>query len=334
MMKDVGVMQFIAALRNADDASAMALLERGRVTVHSVATAACLGESDNVRDATAPIIWFAVLFGREQVARALIHLGADIDVIWQSNTASFIRTPAGEAVCRGDASALALCHRLGANLSRIARPVARPESIMYSALSVALKMSKSDCFAYLLDNVCLARPIELSSIEVYNLCLSATSATGDPKAFLQVLEVRGYNFKLLKETPASDDPDGENCADVLLSAVRHSRDADLLRYAVKVLGVASTMERLHKIKNWIDGILPVSLGEAELALTKYTCVSCDAVGPTKVCTGCRAVRYCSKECSRVHWKTGGHKKECKYSELKLKRSATQTSSSAAGPSQP
>ena len=30
-----------------------------------------------------------------------------------------------------------------------------------------------------------------------------------------------------------------------------------------------------------------------------------------VCGACRAVVYCSKDCQRKHWKTGGHKQECK-----------------------
>ncbi|KAI2636137.1 SET domain-containing protein [Xylaria nigripes] len=50
-----------------------------------------------------------------------------------------------------------------------------------------------------------------------------------------------------------------------------------------------------------------------------TCSGCLApaaseIGPTqpvRACVGCRTVAYCSLECQRLDWKTGGHKAECK-----------------------
>ena len=45
------------------------------------------------------------------------------------------------------------------------------------------------------------------------------------------------------------------------------------------------------------------------------CSSCNKPQPSTCkfqrCTGCGSVQYCNKDCQRTHWKTGGHKQECK-----------------------
>jgi TPR repeat protein len=45
------------------------------------------------------------------------------------------------------------------------------------------------------------------------------------------------------------------------------------------------------------------------------CSSCNKPQPSghtfRKCTGCRTVQYCNKDCQRAHWRTGGHKQECK-----------------------
>jgi hypothetical protein len=39
------------------------------------------------------------------------------------------------------------------------------------------------------------------------------------------------------------------------------------------------------------------------------CLRSDKGVKYKLCSGCEAVRYCSKECQRAHWKAG-HMREC------------------------
>jgi hypothetical protein len=47
----------------------------------------------------------------------------------------------------------------------------------------------------------------------------------------------------------------------------------------------------------------------------HACACCHkaAVAGKKLqkCAGCKAVRYCSSECQAQHWKTGGHRQQCK-----------------------
>lgn len=52
-----------------------------------------------------------------------------------------------------------------------------------------------------------------------------------------------------------------------------------------------------------------------------TCASClRADRPIRLCTGCRAVGYCSVDCQRAAWKHGNHKKECPVLKTALERS--------------
>lgn len=44
---------------------------------------------------------------------------------------------------------------------------------------------------------------------------------------------------------------------------------------------------------------------------RSTCANCTASSiQLQVCSRCKSVRYCSKECQASHWKEGGHKKVC------------------------
>ena len=44
--------------------------------------------------------------------------------------------------------------------------------------------------------------------------------------------------------------------------------------------------------------------------TTNSCALCESTYANKRCGGCRVRWYCSKECQTLHWKKGGHKREC------------------------
>lgn len=45
-----------------------------------------------------------------------------------------------------------------------------------------------------------------------------------------------------------------------------------------------------------------------LHLYAQRCINCEAYAPTKACSGCKSVRYCSVECQKEHW--NAHKSSC------------------------
>lgn len=52
------------------------------------------------------------------------------------------------------------------------------------------------------------------------------------------------------------------------------------------------------------------ISPGEVVMEKYMCAVCEIVGATWFCSNCKVPRYCSGECQRIHWKFGGHKREC------------------------
>lgn len=319
---------FFEALQNGDDSSALSMLRSGRVTIRSR-----VSYEGGVVLEPAPVIFPAVEFGRELVVRALIGLGADIDTFHTlcDVEIGLAVTPAGAAILAGCASNLALCHRLGACFSFVSRipTIDKRPHLPESALGLALRFHRDPaCLEYLLDSVYPARPVEVNFFESYSLSAAALDG-GFAKAVYKVLETRGFNFKQLEEVwPDQETPNwGMSAAAVMLMTPQQSGDADFLRYIVKDLGVATTSQRLDTSKDFTNAVIPMPKREKPAAaLVKYECAACDALGATKVCGGCKVTRYCSKECCRRDWKTGGHKKECQEIQS---RAPLRTSGSAA-----
>lgn len=292
---------FALALYRADDSSALSLLESCLVTSNSLTPYELQGH----RELT-PVIFLAVKLVREHVARALVHLGADIDAR-RNDSDRVVTTPAGAAIIEGNVSGLALCVNLGASMSLVSR---LPRIMDYSAAMCAITWPRPSCLEYLLDNVYQTRPIELNILEVASLSGKAIKG-GDMKPIYKILAARGFNFKHFEEAEFGSAAQGRvNLADFMLKGAQESGDAELMRYIVKDLGLVSSGKQQEASEGHIKRLLPIC-GKAGAKLLKYECASCDVVCATKICAGCRVARYCSKECSRRHWKTGGHKKECK-----------------------
>ena len=62
----------------------------------------------------------------------------------------------------------------------------------------------------------------------------------------------------------------------------------------------------------IDGVDLGSETAAEIAKLCFTCARMPQMGKTKMCSVCKAIRYCSKECQKEDWER--HKLQCKKSE--------------------
>lgn len=328
------VWHFVDALENRNDAAAISLLRSGHVTIRSLAKSyfGDAGEIDMV-----PLLFIAVRQVREKVVRELIRLGADIDGLHSKPAGDkgdmFSFSPAGEAFRFDNVDALALCHRLGANMSQVARYTWLGD-FKLSAVYAAIWWMRVPCLEYLLDNVYVARPIQLTSPEKEKL--GGIAARSGAKDIFKVLKTRGFNFKTLESLALSGGP-RVFVADMMLAAAQQSGKEDLLRYGVRDLGMVSTAGRLGLSKAFRDGdrasgdlsknIILEELPISPASLDKFECAACDYVGATRACTGCRTVRYCSQECSKAHWRTGGHKKICKDVQRQAAAIASGSSSS-------
>lgn len=165
---------FVAALKQGNDAVALALLEKGHVTVHTLTSH---GMPDFI---TAPcaLLMSAIYHDREQVVRAVLRLGANMDEFVEGSS-GYVNA-VGFAVLHNRVSMLSLFHRLGADMSDVFKPkyfgLADPSSIFsHSVLETAIIFRRPACLAYALDTINLERPIELTRHALLGLCLGVTS---------------------------------------------------------------------------------------------------------------------------------------------------------------
>lgn len=190
-MNSEGVIQFRDAVRGRDDASALSLLENDRVSINSV----YLLEVDDVLPPV-PILFLAIMSVRERVVRDLVRLGADIDSFRAGENGDYV-SPAGDAIYQGNVPALALCVRLGANISLVYRTMDSPLKVR-SGMDIAITQAKHITLIYLLDEVDTSRPCHLTLDEAVSLAIAAVDGIS-AKASYEILKSRSFNFKGLQE---------------------------------------------------------------------------------------------------------------------------------------
>jgi len=98
-----------------------------------------------------------------------------------------------------------------------------------------------------------------------------------------------------------------NCAYQALNAVSPYNEMAQKVYwrIVEVLtdgAIKSDIDNPKYQHSQTETILPESMHKSVLP-----CFVCKAI-PTKCCSGCRTIRYCSQECQKIDWPR--HKKEC------------------------
>lgn len=299
--------RFKDALNNKNDAAALALLKKKFDT--------CIPSALKISFYSS-LMFNAITFERESVARALVSIGADINCLYQLDEEYWL-SAAGYAALRGSACRMSICHRLGANMCAVIR---KSDGSTMSALDLALECHKTaDVVCYLLDEVHPERPVELSFCGKKAL-ISAVKRENfqNVKVLFDNLKARQFDFRDLNKCPLTAGlVQLMTISDMMVMEARNNGQPALVRYLMKDLGLKSQGNKQELSLKVFNRLNPSASGKNGIsrpwvALTKFECAACDAVAATKVCTGCRVVRYCSEDCSREHWKkNGGHKKVCK-----------------------
>lgn len=331
-METDNALQFAFALSKGYDSSALGMLRDGRVTVNTRVPSEPVKAHYRGRgpqwgvpfSGTVSMMCATINFGREEVARGLLSLGANIDEIDRTEsigsglTCSDV-TWAGRAILRCEVSMLSLCHRLGADMSCVIRSASESNS----AVELAITGMELPCLIYLLDEVYPVRPVTLSIAAMCSICVAMPLRGKAALILLKILDSRGFNFKTLEGLEMLPEP-GEftpnhsahlSLAANLINGTRQSEDPTLLHFVVKKLGLVSSQEhRDLSLKANDEPVLRnVFNAWPDATLKKYACAAemCDAVGVTMWCSRCKMAQYCSSECQNKDWKYGGHKKECK-----------------------
>lgn len=318
------VQTFLASMRDGNSITALLMLKDGRVDAN-----ACKLLSNGSK---LPIMFGAIAYLSKEVITDLTHRGVNLDEIhvWRDRESI---SSVGLAISIDKRQILSLLLQLGASTSGV---FLDRERVLISGVDCAIKRGSAECLACLLDQADNARPVVLSFEGLSSLVMLPNFKTSaQTVSILSVLKSRGYDFKTLeRESGLFDGGLWLPFADILLICAQRKGYAGLLRFIITKIGIVSTKTQLNICELAVDDLKDVDdcsfevSPNASVVLKKYHCAACEKIGATKICTGCRLVRYCLAECSRTHWKTGGHKKVCKA----VQRRATQSSSEPAASS--
>lgn len=313
------IQTFLASMRDGDNATALSMLKDGRVDANAYKL---LSNGSKL-----PILFGAIAYLSKGVITDLTHRGVNLDEIHVWHDEESI-SAVGLAISINRRKILSLLLQLGASTSGV---YLDRERVLISGVDCAIKRGSAECLSCLLDEAeNAARPVVLSFEGLSGLAMLPNFKTSaQTVSILSVLKSRGYDFKTLeRESGLFDGGLLLPFADILLICAQRKGHAGLLRFIIRKIGIVSTKTQLNICELAVDGLKDADAcsfkvsPNASVALKNYHCAACEKIGATKICTGCRLVRYCSGECSRTHWKTGGHKKVCKA----VQRRATQSSS--------
>lgn len=304
---DESAKRFKTALQTKNDTAALALLGKKLNT--------CVPSALKTRFYSS-LMFNAIAFEREIVAQALVRIGADINCLYQLGE-GYQLSAAGFAALRGNVCRMSICHRLGAKMCAVLH---KSDGSTMSALDIALECHQTtDLVCYLLDEFYPVRPVELSFCGKKALILAVKKGHfQNAKALFDNLKARQFDFRDLNDCPFTAGlVQLMTISDMMVMEARNNGQPAFVRYLIKDLGLKSqgkkqelSLKVFNRLNSGASGKNGIS--RPWVALTKFECAACDAVAATKVCTGCRVVRYCSTDCSREHWKrNGGHKKVCK-----------------------
>ena len=249
----------------------------------------------------------ATQHGRDTCVVLLLTAGARVDPRAQNGT-----TPLHVAAGGGHTKCVEHLLAAGADVSV-------EEENGCSPLYIAAQVGSAQCVALLVAaqaDVNAATPSGLTPLGIAAIAvMESTEPTG--------MQAAAGRDRITRADPSS-------CLGHLLQSRRVSLDS--LEGAVAVLHPYSLGEQLTTYQTGSRVVLPVL--EAEIRGARRWCAACLHLSPDTdlaLCSGCHQVGYCppptkkalrmmyqhereevlSRQCFLVHWKEGGHKKECK-----------------------
>lgn len=283
-----------------------------------------------------PVLHVAMYFENELLIRSMARRGFDLDAFEEVHRVNLHGGPTtveltalGAAIRLQSTAMIRLCIDLGCSSNAVHRQVDSRNTAILSGVCYAVISHSSVSLAYLLDYDHPERPVFLSSMGQKWLAWSTLAGKAAIETF-HVLEARGFDFHEAGEKLCLMYSKPLRFADLLYSNACMSEDPLVLRYISKELGLVSDSRRVMATcveLGYLSRIQSLAGFPSESAMAKLCCVSCEAIGATKVCSGCEISRYCCVKCQRQHWRFGGHKRLCKAWKMLFRKESSEVGGS-------